>query len=100
MKLCYWIAPFTLLLAGCGQADGQADSEGPALSSAAAVTVTETSVETDAVGTDIGNAIGPAMGERAPEFELPGSDGKTHKLSNYRGDHVVLAFFPKAFTGG
>jgi len=92
MKLCYWIAPFTLLLAGCGQAD----SEGLAVSSAAAVTVTEASVETDAVGAD----IGPAIGKRAPEFELPGSDGKTHKLSNYRGDHVVLAFFPKAFTGG
>ena len=36
----------------------------------------------------------------APEFELPGSDGKTHKLSNYRGQHLVLEFFPKAFTSG
>ena len=29
-----------------------------------------------------------------------GSDGKTHRLSDYRGKTVVLAWFPKAFTGG
>ena len=40
------------------------------------------------------------IGDRAPEFELPGSDGKTHKLSDYKGKTVVLAWFPKAFTGG
>ena len=40
-------------------------------------------------------------GDRAPEFALVGSDGKTHKLSDYRGKQaVVLAWFPKAFTGG
>jgi len=42
-----------------------------------------------------------AAGDRAPEFSLPGSDGKTHKLSEHRGRQaVVLAWFPKAFTGG
>jgi thioredoxin-dependent peroxiredoxin len=40
------------------------------------------------------------VGDPAPEFSLPGSDGKTHKLSDYRGKTVVLAWFPKAFTGG
>ncbi len=40
------------------------------------------------------------VGDVAPEFTLPGSDGKTHKLSDYRGRTVVLAWFPKAFTGG
>ena len=40
------------------------------------------------------------IGDRAPEFALPGSDGKTHRLSDYRGTPVVLAWFPKAFTGG
>ena len=40
------------------------------------------------------------VGDTAPEFALPGSDGKTHKLSDYRGRTVVLAWFPKAFTGG
>ena len=40
-------------------------------------------------------------GDPAPEFALPGSDGKTHKLSDYTGRQaVVLAWFPKAFTGG
>jgi peroxiredoxin Q/BCP len=42
-----------------------------------------------------------APGDPAPEFSLPGSDGKVHKLSDYKGkDAVVLAWFPKAFTGG
>jgi cytochrome oxidase Cu insertion factor (SCO1/SenC/PrrC family) len=40
------------------------------------------------------------VGDKAPDFELPGSDGKVHKLSDYRGKTVVLAWFPKAFTGG
>lgn len=40
------------------------------------------------------------VGDMAPEFELQGSDGKVHKLSDYRGRTVVLAWFPKAFTGG
>ena len=39
-------------------------------------------------------------GDPAPPFSLPGSDGKTHSLSDYRGKTVVLAWFPKAFTGG
>ncbi len=40
-------------------------------------------------------------GDLAPDFSLTGSDGKVHKLSDYRGKQVVvLAWFPKAFTGG
>ena len=36
-----------------------------------------------------------------PDFSLPGSDGKTYKLSDYRGKRaVVIAWFPAAFTGG
>ena len=40
------------------------------------------------------------VGDAAPAFSLPGSDGKTHQLSDYKGKTVVLAWFPKAFTGG
>ena len=39
-------------------------------------------------------------GDQAPPFELQGSDGKVHRLSDYKGKTVVLAWFPKAFTGG
>ena len=39
-------------------------------------------------------------GDQAPEFSLPGSDGKTHRLADLKGKTVVLAWFPKAFTGG
>ena len=40
------------------------------------------------------------VGDRAPAFALQGSDGKMHRLSEYKGKTVVLAWFPKAFTGG
>ena len=40
------------------------------------------------------------VGDQAPDFALVGSDGKTWKLSELRGKAVVLAWFPKAFTGG
>ena len=39
-------------------------------------------------------------GDQAPDFTLPGTDGKTHTLSQLKGQSVVLAWFPKAFTGG
>jgi peroxiredoxin Q/BCP len=40
------------------------------------------------------------VGDAAPEFSLKGTDGKTHRLSDYRGKAVVVAWFPKAFTSG
>jgi peroxiredoxin Q/BCP len=41
------------------------------------------------------------VGDQAPAFELQGSDGKTYRLADFRGQQVVvLAWFPKAFTGG
>ena len=46
-------------------------------------------------------AVELKAGDVAPAFSLPGSDGKTHSLAEHRGKRaVVLAWFPKAFTGG
>jgi peroxiredoxin Q/BCP len=39
-------------------------------------------------------------GDRAPDFSLAGSDGRTHRLSALAGRTIVVAWFPKAFTGG
>lgn len=53
-----------------------------------------------AVGRAQGN-VELKVGDQAPNFSLRGSDGKTHTLAEYKGKSaVVLAWFPKAFTGG
>ena len=40
-------------------------------------------------------------GDPAPDFTLPGSDGKNYTLSDFKGKkNVVLAFYILAFTGG
>ena len=36
------------------------------------------------------------IGKDAPDFELPDTDMNTHKLSDYRGKSMILAFFPAA----
>ena len=51
----------------------------------------------------IGAAAGAAelkVGDAAPDFEMTGTDGKTYRLSDLKGEAVVLAWFPKAFTAG
>jgi peroxiredoxin Q/BCP len=41
------------------------------------------------------------VGDKAPDFSLPGSDGKTYSLADLKGKKgIVIAWFPKAFTGG
>ena len=40
------------------------------------------------------------IGDLAPDFALQGTDGQIHRLSDYRGEAVVLAWFPKAYTRG
>lgn len=40
------------------------------------------------------------VGDMAPDFTLQASDGQTYTLSKLRGQHVILAWFPKAFTAG
>ena len=40
-------------------------------------------------------------GDVAPDFSLAGSDGKTYTLAEFKGKRaVIVAWFPKAFTGG
>ena len=46
-------------------------------------------------------AVELKVGDPAPAFSLQGSDGKTYTLAEFKGKRaVVLAWFPKAFTGG
>jgi thioredoxin-dependent peroxiredoxin len=41
------------------------------------------------------------VGDQAPDFNLQASDGKTYKLSDFKGRKAVaIAWFPKAFTSG
>jgi peroxiredoxin Q/BCP len=42
----------------------------------------------------------PAVGSQAPDFTLPDQGGKQHALSDYRGQWVVLYFYPKDGTPG
>ena len=46
-------------------------------------------------------AVELKVGDEAPDFSLPASDGKTYKLSDFKGKKaVVVAWFPKAYTSG
>ena len=50
-----------------------------------------------------GNAVAQELkvGDKAPDFQLAASDGKTYKLSDFTGKQaVVVAWFPAAFTQG
>jgi peroxiredoxin Q/BCP len=48
------------------------------------------------------NAAGeaPAVGAAAPEFSLTTNEGKQANLKDFRGQWVVLYFYPKDFTSG
>ena len=41
-----------------------------------------------------------AIGQPAPDFTLPASNGKMVSLSDFRGQYVVLYFYPKDMTPG
>jgi peroxiredoxin len=51
-------------------------------------------MEGDAVNTPL------AAGEPAPDFALPDANGRTIRLSDYRGRRVVLAFYPLDWSPG
>ena len=41
-----------------------------------------------------------SVGTQAPDFTLPDQNGEMHSLSDYRGQKVVLYFYPKDNTAG
>ena len=42
-----------------------------------------------------------AVGKDAPNWEMVGSDGKSYKLSDFKGKKpVIVAWYPMALTGG
>ena len=41
-----------------------------------------------------------AIGTKAPEFTLPDQNGEMRSLSDYKGQKVVLYFYPKDMTSG
>ena len=40
------------------------------------------------------------VGSKAPNFKLPDQNGKIRKLSDFKGQKVVLYFYPKDMTSG
>ena len=40
------------------------------------------------------------IGTKAPEFSLPDQNGEIRSLSDYRGQKVILYFYPKDMTAG
>lgn len=89
-------APITVSLAlglallGCGGGESAGASAKPSASSAAPTGRAS-------------SAAAPLLkaGDAAPAFDLQGSDGKRHALADHLGKQaVVVAWFPKAFTGG
>jgi peroxiredoxin len=49
--------------------------------------------------TAVESQVIPAVGQRAPDFTLPSTSGEKVTLSLLRGQPVLLAFFPLAFSG-
>jgi thioredoxin-dependent peroxiredoxin len=85
-----------LLLTACSKEPGPTPAPTGAVGTAAP--------KAAGAGSGAGAAANPAgleVGDTAPNFDLMASDGKQHKLSDHVGkEAVVVAWFPKAFTGG
>jgi len=40
------------------------------------------------------------VGQPAPAFSVPDESGRVRSLAEFKGKTLVLAFYPKDFTGG
>ena len=68
---------------------------------AASASAVATGLFTMATTTQGDDHVRLEAGDTAPDFELRGSDGRTYRLRDFAGRRaVVVAWFPKAFTGG
>ena len=96
MKMNPLVFAIGVLCVGAAGAGSSGNKEAPPAAPSAAASATPAAPaagETPAVTLEAGNP--------APEFSLAGSDGKTYRLADFKGKRaVVLAWFPKAFTGG
>jgi peroxiredoxin Q/BCP len=45
-------------------------------------------------------AVDLEVGQPAPAFALPDETGHVRTLADFRGKTLILAFYPKDFTGG
>ena len=72
-------------------------STGIILASAAVIAAQS---QTEPAGQAAPLAVELKVGDKAPDFSLPGTDGKTHTLAAYKGKAVVIAWYPAAFTSG
>lgn len=52
------------------------------------------------LGFVLGADIKLKVGDMAPDFSLPDQDSTVHKLSDYKGQKVVVYFYPKDDTPG
>jgi peroxiredoxin Q/BCP len=67
---------------------------------ATTVTAAATGIINSVLGWGERHPVQLKAGDLAPDFALPGSDGRQYRLSDLRGRDVVIAWFPKAFTPG
>lgn len=74
----------------------------PLLAAFALACATPEAAQTDkAMSSPATNTARPAPGQPAPDFTAASTSGGELGLSSYKGRQtLVLAFFPKAFTGG
>jgi hypothetical protein len=81
---------------GCGSSEG-----GPTSAASSGTPSAKPTAPTAASNVTADAAPSLKAGDAAPAWSLPGSDGKTHALADHVGKQaVVVAWFPKAFTGG